>query len=42
MFVCSRIGENLEQALPGLRELVLTNNNIQDLVRNSEMDQVFV
>ncbi|XP_037553175.1 U2 small nuclear ribonucleoprotein A' [Nematolebias whitei] len=26
-----RIGENLEQALPGLRELVLTNNNIQDL-----------
>uniref|UniRef100_A0A3Q3A175 Small nuclear ribonucleoprotein polypeptide A' n=1 Tax=Kryptolebias marmoratus TaxID=37003 RepID=A0A3Q3A175_KRYMA len=28
-----RIGENLEQALPGLRELVLTNNNIQDLVQ---------
>uniref|UniRef100_A0A8C6L5A8 Small nuclear ribonucleoprotein polypeptide A' n=1 Tax=Nothobranchius furzeri TaxID=105023 RepID=A0A8C6L5A8_NOTFU len=28
--VC-RIGENLEQCLPSLRELVLTNNNIQDL-----------
>ncbi|TRY84284.1 hypothetical protein DNTS_013416, partial [Danionella cerebrum] len=27
----SRIGENLEQALPNLRELVLTSNNIQDL-----------
>uniref|UniRef100_A0A3Q2GNI2 Small nuclear ribonucleoprotein polypeptide A' n=1 Tax=Cyprinodon variegatus TaxID=28743 RepID=A0A3Q2GNI2_CYPVA len=27
-----RIGENLEQALPSLRELVLTNNNIQELV----------
>ncbi|XP_061669434.1 U2 small nuclear ribonucleoprotein A' [Syngnathoides biaculeatus] len=26
-----RIGENLEQSLPGLRELVLTNNNIQEL-----------
>ncbi|XP_015252017.1 PREDICTED: U2 small nuclear ribonucleoprotein A' [Cyprinodon variegatus] len=26
-----RIGENLEQALPSLRELVLTNNNIQEL-----------
>ncbi|TRY57777.1 hypothetical protein DNTS_012042 [Danionella cerebrum] len=26
-----RIGENLEQALPNLRELVLTSNNIQDL-----------
>ncbi|XP_034021372.1 U2 small nuclear ribonucleoprotein A' isoform X2 [Thalassophryne amazonica] len=26
-----RIGENLEQSLPALRELVLTNNSIQDL-----------
>uniref|UniRef100_A0A3B3UXC2 Small nuclear ribonucleoprotein polypeptide A' n=1 Tax=Poecilia latipinna TaxID=48699 RepID=A0A3B3UXC2_9TELE len=26
-----RIGENLEQSLPDLRELVLTNNNIQEL-----------
>lgn len=26
-----RIGENLEQSLPSLRELVLTNNNIQEL-----------
>ncbi|XP_071345480.1 U2 small nuclear ribonucleoprotein A' [Trachinotus anak] len=26
-----RIGENLEQSLPGLTELVLTNNNIQEL-----------
>lgn len=29
---CSRLGDNLEQCLPGLRELVLTNNNIQELV----------
>ncbi|XP_067827286.1 U2 small nuclear ribonucleoprotein A' [Heptranchias perlo] len=28
--VC-RIGEGLEQALPNLRELVLTNNNLQEL-----------
>uniref|UniRef100_A0A3B4YMW6 Small nuclear ribonucleoprotein polypeptide A' n=1 Tax=Seriola lalandi dorsalis TaxID=1841481 RepID=A0A3B4YMW6_SERLL len=27
-----RIGENLEQSLPGLTELVLTNNNIQELL----------
>uniref|UniRef100_A0A674PD22 Small nuclear ribonucleoprotein polypeptide A' n=1 Tax=Takifugu rubripes TaxID=31033 RepID=A0A674PD22_TAKRU len=27
----SRIGENLEQALPNLRELILTSNNIQEL-----------
>ncbi|XP_061613397.1 U2 small nuclear ribonucleoprotein A' [Phyllopteryx taeniolatus] len=26
-----RIGENLEQSLPSLRELILTNNNIQEL-----------
>ncbi|XP_068596700.1 U2 small nuclear ribonucleoprotein A' isoform X3 [Brachionichthys hirsutus] len=26
-----RLGENLEQSLPNLRELVLTSNNIQDL-----------
>lgn len=26
-----RLGENLEQSLPSLRELVLTNNNIQEL-----------
>ncbi|CAL9701302.1 unnamed protein product [Knipowitschia caucasica] len=26
-----RLGENLEQSLPALRELVLTNNNIQEL-----------
>uniref|UniRef100_A0A674MFK1 Small nuclear ribonucleoprotein polypeptide A' n=1 Tax=Takifugu rubripes TaxID=31033 RepID=A0A674MFK1_TAKRU len=26
-----RIGENLEQALPNLRELILTSNNIQEL-----------
>ncbi|XP_019748757.1 U2 small nuclear ribonucleoprotein A'-like [Hippocampus comes] len=26
-----RIGENLEQSLPHLRELILTNNNIQEL-----------
>ncbi|XP_028333119.1 U2 small nuclear ribonucleoprotein A' [Gouania willdenowi] len=26
-----RLGENLEQALPSLKELVLTNNNIQEL-----------
>nr|XP_057945666.1 U2 small nuclear ribonucleoprotein A' [Doryrhamphus excisus] len=26
-----RIGENLEQCLPSLRELILTNNNIQEL-----------
>ncbi|KAM7406677.1 hypothetical protein PAMP_001039 [Pampus punctatissimus] len=26
-----RVGENLEQSLPGLTELVLTNNNIQEL-----------
>lgn len=30
--VSSRIGENLEQALPSLRELILTSNNIQELV----------
>lgn len=30
--VSSRIGENLEQSLPGLTELVLTSNNIQELV----------
>lgn len=30
--VCSRIGENLEQSLPSLTELVLTSNNIQELV----------
>lgn len=28
----SRIGDNLEQSLPSLTELVLTNNNIQELV----------
>lgn len=28
----SRIGENLEQALPSLTELILTNNNIAELV----------
>lgn len=28
----SRIGENLEQSLPNLRELILTSNNIQELV----------
>lgn len=28
----SRIGENLEQSLPNLKELVLTSNNIQELV----------
>lgn len=30
--VSSRIGENLEQSLPNLRELILTSNNIQELV----------
>lgn len=30
--VSSRIGENLEQSLPSLRELILTSNNIQELV----------
>lgn len=29
---CSRIGENLELSLTDLRELVLTSNNIQELV----------
>ncbi len=29
---CSRIGENLEQSLPNLMELILTSNNIQELV----------
>lgn len=28
----SRIGENLEQSLPSLTELILTSNNIQELV----------
>lgn len=28
----SRIGENLEQSLPNLKELILTSNNIQELV----------
>lgn len=28
----SRVGENLEQALPSMRELILTSNNIQELV----------
>uniref|UniRef100_A0A663MY92 Small nuclear ribonucleoprotein polypeptide A' n=1 Tax=Athene cunicularia TaxID=194338 RepID=A0A663MY92_ATHCN len=28
-----RIGENLEQALPNLTELILTNNNIAELVK---------
>lgn len=32
LFFCSRIGEGLEQALPSLTELVLTNNNISELV----------
>uniref|UniRef100_A0A8B9LUP5 U2A'/phosphoprotein 32 family A C-terminal domain-containing protein n=1 Tax=Astyanax mexicanus TaxID=7994 RepID=A0A8B9LUP5_ASTMX len=27
-----RVGENLEQSLPNLKELVLTSNNIQELV----------
>uniref|UniRef100_A0A8C7W6N5 U2A'/phosphoprotein 32 family A C-terminal domain-containing protein n=1 Tax=Oncorhynchus mykiss TaxID=8022 RepID=A0A8C7W6N5_ONCMY len=27
-----RVGENLEQALPSMRELILTSNNIQELV----------
>lgn len=31
-FLSSRIGENLEQSLPNLKELVLTSNNIQELV----------
>lgn len=30
--VSSRIGENLEQSLPSLKELILTSNNIQELV----------
>uniref|UniRef100_A0A3B3ZXT5 U2A'/phosphoprotein 32 family A C-terminal domain-containing protein n=1 Tax=Periophthalmus magnuspinnatus TaxID=409849 RepID=A0A3B3ZXT5_9GOBI len=30
-----RLGENLEQSLPALKELVLTNNNIQELVMSS-------
>lgn len=32
LFFFSRIGENLEQALPSLTELILTNNNIAELV----------
>uniref|UniRef100_A0A672SBA6 U2 small nuclear ribonucleoprotein A'-like n=2 Tax=Sinocyclocheilus grahami TaxID=75366 RepID=A0A672SBA6_SINGR len=28
---CSRFGENLEQSLPNLKELILTSNNIQEL-----------
>lgn len=31
-FFSSRIGENLEQSLPNLKELILTSNNIQELV----------
>ena len=29
---CSRIGSNLEETLPSLETLVLTNNNIEDFV----------
>lgn len=32
LYFFSRIGENLEQSLPNLKELVLTSNNIQELV----------
>lgn len=32
---CSRIGENMEQALPNLKELILTSNNIQELVSST-------
>lgn len=28
----SRVGENLELSLPNMKELILTNNNIQELV----------
>lgn len=35
MFFYSRFGENLEQSLPNLRELILTSNNIQELVRKA-------
>ena len=31
-FPSSRFGENLEHALPSLTELILTSNNIQELV----------
>lgn len=35
----SRIGENLEQSLPSLKELVLTSNNIQELVSTFQQQQ---
>ena len=33
VFICRRVQENLEQSLPNLETLVLTNNNISELVR---------
>lgn len=35
----SRIGENLEQSLPNLKELVLTSNSIQELVSTLQQHQ---
>lgn len=35
----SRIGENLEQSVPNLKELVLTSNNIQELVSTLPQQQ---
>ncbi|NXJ75984.1 RU2A protein, partial [Trogon melanurus] len=35
-----RIGENLEQALPSLTELVLTNNNIAELVSRINLNKL--
>lgn len=34
---CSRIGENLEHLLPSLKELILTSNNIQELVSHTRL-----
>lgn len=39
LFSLSRIGENLEQSLPNLKELVLTSNNIQELVSTFQQQQ---
>lgn len=39
-FCCSRIGENLEHSLPSLKELILTSNNIQELVSSASLSEL--
>lgn len=41
-FCCSRIGENLEHSLPNLKELILTSNNIQELVSSVSLRCVLI